>query len=461
MSDFYTHAVSQWLFPLHERLKGHSSTSRRLSLEHSQWQSPAELQSLQLTNLQKFLRLVEKNVPFYRDRFEQARFQVDAIQSVADLSRLPMLTKTDIRANTEQLKSTIAGPLSRYNTGGSSGEPLIFYMGKERKSHDVAAKWRATRWWGVDIGDPEMVVWGSPVELNAQDRMRRLRDGILRSHLLPAFEMSTQNLARFVDVIRATRPAMLFGYPSSLSLIARYALESGIRVDDLGVKVAFVTSEKLYDEQRAVIGEAFGCPVANGYGARDAGFIAHECPAGNLHISAEDLVVETICPDGTPAAWGDPGEIVVTHLATADFPFIRYRTGDIGVLSHDRCRCGRGLPILKDVQGRTTDFVVACNGTVMHGLALIYVIRDLPGVERFKIEQMSLQQTVVKVLAGPQFGLAEVARITHGFKARLGESVDIRVERVNTLANERSGKFRYVVSHVQAFGPPAEAAFHA
>jgi phenylacetate-CoA ligase len=380
---------------------------------------------------------------------------------VADLQRLPLLGKPEIRAHVESLKRDGHGPLTRYNTGGSSGEPLIFFIGKGRKSHDVAAKWRATRWWGVDIGDRELVVWGSPIELGAQDRVRRVRDGLLRSRLLPAFEMSESKLDGFVAAIRRSRPAMLFGYPSSLSMIGQHAARRGVPLDDLGIKVAFVTSEKLYVEQRAIISKAFGCPVANGYGARDAGFIAHECPQGRLHLSAEDMVVETVRADGSAAASGEPGEIVVTHLATADFPMLRYRTGDVGVLDGEACPCGRGLPVLREVQGRSTDFVVAANGTVMHGLALIYTLRDLPGVERFRIEQMSLRETHVKVVPGPGFDELARERIRRDFKARLGDSVQVRVEEVDAIAPEASGKFRYVLSHVKPFETVAEGAAHA
>ncbi len=95
-----------------------------------------------------------------------------------------------------------AGPLVKYNTGGSSGEPLVFYMGMGRVSHDVAAKWRATRWWGVDIGDPEIVLWGSPVELTRQDRYRALRDRLFRTYLLPAFQMSPQQMDDYCRQIR-------------------------------------------------------------------------------------------------------------------------------------------------------------------------------------------------------------------------------------------------------------------
>ena len=456
----FTRLASTVLFPLHERLKGHDSVARRRQLECSQWLPADELAALQLANLKRFLHDIGHHVPYYKAGFAASGFDPTTMVSVADLARLPVLGKADIRTHAESMKATNHGPLTRYNTGGSSGEPLIFYTGLARKSHDVAAKWRATRWWGVDIGDTELVVWGSPIELGAQDRVRRFRDALMRSHLLPAFEMSAANLDHFVARIRATRPAMLFGYPSSLSLIARHADSRGVALDDLGVRVVFVTSEKLYDDQRRSISSAFGCPVANGYGARDAGFIAHECPSGSLHISAEDIVVEILRPDGSVAEPGESGEIAVTHLATRDFPFVRYRTGDVGVLGNERCACGRGLPVLRDVEGRTTDFVVAQDGTVMHGLALIYALRDLPGIERFKIEQVSLDCTRVQIVASPPFCAADEERIRGDFKARLGAAVDVRIERVDEIPAEASGKFRYVSSRValpQMAPEPADA----
>ena len=449
--NLYTALCAHVLFPLHERIKGHDSVARRRQLESSQWWTVDELRRAQTEKLRAFLVEIGARVPYYRELFQRLDFVPSDVRSATALEALPLLTKRTIRENVDHMMAADHGPLSRYNTGGSSGEPLIFYIGKSRKSHDVAAKWRATRWWGVDIGDRELVVWGSPVELNTQDRIKRVRDGLMRSHLLPAFEMSPQNLDRFVATIRKRRPAMLFGYPSSLSMIADHARQKNLAMDKLGIKVVFVTSEKLYDEQRACLSEVFGCPVANGYGARDAGFIAHECPSGSLHISAEDIIVETVRPDGLPSASGEPGEIVVTHMATGDFPFVRYRTGDMGVLGDHPCACGRGLPVLKEVQGRTTDFVVARDGTAMHGLALIYAVRDLPGVEKFKIEQVSLELTIVRLVVGAAFESSFEARVIQEFQARLGEGVEIRIERVREIPAEASGKYRYVSSRVKAF----------
>lgn len=445
--SIYTPLVSSLIFPLHERLKKHQSVAIRRRMESSQWWSEERLRSLQLERLRALLTNIGACVPFYKRLFAELEFDPAGVNSLDELRRLPFLTKSVIKANTEAMKHGQAKGLARFNTGGSSGEPLIFFIGNERVSHDVAAKWRATRWWDVDIGDPEIVVWGSPIELGTQDKVRALRDAILRTELMPAFQMSESNLDRFVARIRERRPRMLFGYPSAISHIAAHAGKKGIALDQLGVKVVFCTSERLYDHQRELISTTFGCPVANGYGGRDAGFIAHQCPAGGMHITAEDIIVEIIDAQGHVLPAGESGEIVVTHLATGDFPFVRYRTGDIGTLANEPCPCGRGLPLLKEIQGRSTDFVLAADGTLMHGLALIYILRDQPGVKEFKVVQESLALTRVMVVTEAPFGDSSLAAIVAGFKQRLGNEVSIEVQVVDSIPAEKSGKFRYIISH--------------
>ena len=444
----YTTLCSKFLFPLHELIKGHDSPARRRALDQSQWWSAAQIETHQVERLRAFLSKIGSTVPYYEKLFRRAAFDPAALTTLADLSGIPFLTKSIIRANTEELKARGATRLRRYNTGGSSGEPLVFFLDPARISHDVAARWRANRWWGVDIGDTEIVVWGSPAELGAQDWVRVLRDYVLRSSLLPAFEMSDANLDAFVKEIIRRRPTMLFGYPSVLAHIGRHAERHGLSLREAGVKVAFVTSERLYQDQRLQIARSFGCRVANSYGGRDSGLIASECPFGSMHLSAEDIIVEIIGEDGQCQPAGKGGEIVVTHMAGEGFPFVRYRTGDVGVLDDRRCGCGRGLPLIKEVLGRTTDFVVAKDGTLMHGLALIYVVRDLPGIEKFNITQETVDHTSVLLVPAADFDPQVIERIRTGMKARLGSSVDIEIQTVQDIPLERSGKFRYVTSKV-------------
>jgi len=446
--SLYTKFVSRCLFPLHERLKSHRSVAIRKSLEQSQWLTREQILNEQSQRLHNFIKDVYQHVPYYRAMFDSLNLKPEDIKSAADLAKLPFLTKQLITENNGQIIADNAGPLVKTSTGGSSGSPLVFFMGQDRVSHDVAQKWRATRWWGVDIGDKEQVLWGSPIELGAQDRVRQFRDLLLRSKLLSAFELTPQKIETFLARIQLDRPIMLFGYPSVYEMMAKYAIKHDLKLDNLGIKVVFVTSELLYPHQRSLIEQVFGCPVANGYGGRDAGFLAHQCPEGGMHLSAEDIIVEIVDPDGRVVPDGVRGQVVVTHLATGDFPFIRYRTGDVAKISPSNCRCGRGLPLLEELEGRTTDFVLAQDGTIMHGLALIYVLRELDEIKEFKIIQHST--TVVEVILVTQSNELSsdlIDAITDGFRQRLGAQVEVNIGLTLSIPAEKSGKYRFLISH--------------
>ncbi|MDT8997939.1 phenylacetate--CoA ligase family protein [Paucibacter sp. APW11] len=449
MSRLYTQLVSKIIFPLQERLKKHDTVRARRSLERSQWLSPEQIAAQQLAELKTFLIDIGLHVPYYREAFARIGFKPESLQSLADLAQLPTLTKPLIRDHAEALKHEHAGPLGRSSTGGSSGTPLQFFISLERVSHDVAAKWRATRWWDVDIGDREVVVWASPIELHAQDRVRLFRDALMRSTLLNAFAMNEKNLDHYVQRLREIRPAMVFGYPYSIALISAHAKKRGVRLDDLGVKVVFVTSEYLHDHQRELISEVFGCKVANGYGGRDAGFIAHECPEGGMHITAEDIVVELLGEDGQPVADGQPGEVTVTHLRTRDYPFLRYRTGDVAVRDTRRCACGRGLPLLREIQGRTNDFLRATDGTMLPCGAFTYLMRETEGITNYKIIQETQLLTRLEVVRPGGLDQATRQKLIDGLKFRLGREVEIQVELLDEIPAQGNGKYRYVVSKLQ------------
>ena len=443
----YTKICSNFLFPLHEIFKRHHSVSLLRELEQTQWLSAEELKALQVKRLRAFLVNASQNTPYYRKLFTSSGFVPEELSSLSDLSAIPFLTKKIIRENIDNLRSIKAGKLLKYNTGGSSGEPLVFYMGKGRVSHDVAAKWRATRWWDVDLGDPEVVLWGSPVELGKQDRVKAWRDRLFRSYLLPAFEMSAEKMDKYIDAINDIKPRMLFGYASALAMLARHAEATSHRLNKACVRVVFATGETLYHEQRELIERVFSAPVANGYGSRDAGFIAHQCSWGSLHQSSEHIIVELVDSNDRVVPIGEQGEIVITHLATDDFPFIRYRTGDIAVASDQPCACGRGLPVLREVLGRTTDFIYTPSGDSMHALALIYEVRDKPGVQAFKIIQAADFSLQVMLVTDKKFTPATEFSIISGLRRRIGNNVKIYVSHVEQIDLEKSGKYRYVVSN--------------
>ena len=263
--------------------------------------------------------------------------------------------------------------------------------------------------------------------------------------------MSAETMAGYLKQIERYQPVSLFGYPSSLALLAEFALgESGRAVRCAGLKAVFVTGEKLYEHQRRLLERAFGVVVADCLGSRDAGFLAHECPAGSMHLTSESVIVEIVDADGYPARAGELGEIVVTHLENYVLPFIRYRTGDLGRLAAGLCRCGRHLPRLLVTEGRTTDQLVRADGTLVHALAVIYALRELRGIKAFKVHQPSVHEVIVRVVQGADYAPENDALIIGAVQGRLGNSVGVRVMAVDTIPPERSGKFRYVTSDVNS-----------
>ena len=446
--SLYTHCVSRLLFPLHERLKRHDTVQVRRDLEHSQWWSRDRIQTLQVQRLQTLLHLVSRLTPYYRAWFEQHSLDPAAVHSLDDLAKLPIIDKAIIRAHQRQWPAENATDLTTMQTSGSSGEPLQFELSRHRISCDIAAKWRATRWWGVDIGDPEIVVWGSSIEAGTQDRLRTWRDRLLRSRLIPTHDLSEQRLDDILAFMRRFRPRMLFGYPSALARLAWRAHTQNLVMTDLGLQVAFTTSEVLRPEWREVIGAVFGCGVANEYGARDAGFIARECPAGGLHITAEQIIVEIVDEVGQALPPGEEGEILVTNLSGPEFPFIRYRTGDRGILDPNPCACGRGLPLLKAIAGRANDGLIAANGAWIHASAFNHLLRELPGLRAYQIVQETRAQIRLLLSLEGELPKEGVERLAQAFRQRLGAAVEIDIERIDRIPPEANGKHRHVICRV-------------
>jgi phenylacetate-CoA ligase len=297
-------------------------------------------------------------------------------------------------------------------------------------------------------------LWGAPAELLRQDRLKSFRDWLTNELLLSAFEMSPRRMDEYIDCINRFNPVCIFGYPSTLALLCEHAARHGGGLRTSALKAVLVTGERLYDHQRTLIEHTFGVRVGDGYGSRDGGFIAHECPAGAMHVTDEFAIVEVVCADGRPAEPGQTGEIVVTDLEAYGMPLIRYRTGDMArrpVNERDRCECGRGLSILEMVEGRSTDLLVAPDGTAKHALSLIYVLRDIESVGQFRIVQQA--DFSVDILVVPMYpgGLdARVRqRIRKGVAAHMGGDVACRLEEVTAIAPAASGKHRYVVSHAR------------
>jgi phenylacetate-CoA ligase len=447
------------IYPLQERAFKRPTFSYLAALEKSQWLSRAEVEALQLEKLRHLLEVAHAHCPWHRQRMDTAGLSADTLSGLADLARLPRMDKQDAAANRESLVWTgVPGGAFRYNTGGSSGQPLIFHFGRSRQASDAAGRMRARRWWGVEVGEPEVYLWGAPVELNKTDWVKTVRDRLVNQLVLNAFAMSPARMDDYLAAMEAFHPHCVYGYASSLALLAAHASARGRRPRLPQLKVVCTTGEPLYAHQRELIADVFGVPVANEFGSRDIGFTAHETPQGQVLLMSESILLEVLDPEGKAVQPGEMGEAVMTGLCSEAQPFIRYRTGDMVRLSPEADRAGRGLHVIGEVVGRSTDFLVRSDGTIMHALAGIYVLRATEGLAEFKLIQHSAEEVEVLAVPNARWSERAIPSIQAGLRQRLGESVRISVKVVDSIPPEASGKHRYVVSHVRLGGELDRAA---
>jgi phenylacetate-CoA ligase len=443
--------VSRTLFRLQERLLGRRTFAFLEDLEASQDWPRERLRDLQLRRLRDLASAAYEHTPYWRGVMDEAGLRPEDIRTLDDLARFPLLEKPTLRARREEMVWPEEGPrLQLVRTSGSTNEALQFYTNANREAHINAARIRGHRWIGVEKGEKEVWFWGSPVELDAQTRLKHLRDRLINEPLTNGFELTPERVARCVEDWKRWRPKCLFGYPNSFVLLIQMAEKQGLdlgRLTDHGLQVIGTTSEMLGEVNRRIITKAFGVPVYDSYGLREAGLVGHECDRFTMHTNDEHMILETVDPDTLEPTHGE-GELVVTSLISRVMPVIRYRTGDIVTLSDAPCDCGRALGRIEITGGRIADFVVTSDGKWVVGYSFIYICRSVPGIVKFQVRQEEMGTLRVLLVTDEHFPADGVETVRQKVRARLGSDDRIEVELVDDIQPAPSGKYRPVVGEV-------------
>lgn len=435
--------VREVLFPLHERLKGKPTFKLLSDLEATQWLPAHRLEEYRVRRLRRLLEFAYEHVPYCRALFDEHSLRLRDVQSFDDLRRLPFLTRDILQRRFDDLRARASLPgVHRRSSGGSTGTPVTVLVDMGRMGMGEAGRLRAQRWYGVEPGAREVVLWGTPGRPDRTEWVRRCRDRLLNTRILSAFDMGDDALRRHAAAIRRVGPTKIYGYASACYRLACHFQRE--RLDPPpGLRAVFTTAEPLFDFQRKTIEAALACPVGVEYGCRDGGLVALECPSGGLHILAESMYVEILDPDAEGR-----GEIVLTNLDSLAFPIIRYRTGDIGALDPTPCPCGRSLPKLRSVEGRRTDFLITPSGRVLHALSAIYILRESPVVREFRVIQDAPDHLLVEVVPSRPFGEPERAALRAQFIPAFGSDLRVSFEARETIPQTAAGKFRYVESRI-------------
>lgn len=431
----YKPLVKSIIFPAIEFLYARDTLRNIRELEKTQWLKCEELKKLQLAKLKKLIGHAYENTPFYKKKFAEWGILPFNIREFDDIKKIPFLTKEDVRLNLSDMITNKYLKNSRLiTTSGSTGIPLRLYMDKRRRAYDLACLIRFHKWWGLDIADRQAIIWGWPNEFVVPS----IKKILFNRTYLSAFQLSDDNMRLFYRRLLRFKPKTIFGYTFSIYTFVKFLEENNFDARALKIKLVITCADVLFDHIRELISGAFGCPVANHYGARDGGVIADECPSGNMHIHSENVIVETV-----------DSELVITHLENFVMPFIRYKIGDRGIASEEICKCGRGLPILKSLEGRTSDMLVAPSGKKVHSLSIAYIMKDFKGVKQFKIIQDDKNKLLIKLQKENDAAQIDTQSIADRIKQMLGEDIDISFEISNEMLQDNSRKLSYVTSYIK------------
>ncbi len=415
----------------------------------------AQWQEYQTQALRELLTYAVEHVPYYKEAF-QKRGKEFGDFDLNQLSGLPLLDKETIRKQPRAFV-TDAVPLNKLlelKTSGTTGTPLSIYFSTEmHRRWSAAYETRVRRWAGVNRLMSRAMIGGRMIQRKEQNNPPFWRYNHAERQLyLSAFHISPKNAPEYVNALNHYRPDYLVGYASSHYYLAR--MINRLHLDVIRPKAVLTSSEKLTDEMRDEIRKAYRCEVFDAYSGVEACGLASECEYHRLHVSPDVGILELIDENGHPVKNGETGEIVFTGLLNFEQPLIRYRTGDLAILSDEKCPCGREMPVLRELVGRLEDTVIARDGSELvrfHG-----IFTGLAHVREGQVIQETIDTFRLRLVVDPGFDADDRREIIKRFDERLG-TVKLDFELVDRIERTRRGKFRSVISHVSRdFGKSTE-----
>jgi phenylacetate-CoA ligase len=420
-------------------------------LLRTQYDSPGAVAARQWAAAKRILDHAYRRTTFWRERLDAVDLTPDDIRSPDGFRQIPLLTKADLRT---QFGSMLASGYStkqllRKRTSGSTGIAVEVLVDDEALQHQRACTLRADEWSGWRRGERVAQLWGDPGSLHRGWRGRLRRALLDRATYLDTLAIDEQSLTRFAESLEQRPPSLLLGHAHSLYLFAKFLSEH--RPPRWRPRGIISAAMVLHDWERQEIERVFNCPVTNRYGCEEVSLIACQCERHcGLHINSDGVYVEILRADGSPAAPGEAGAVVVTDLTNQAMPILRYQIGDMAVLASEPCACGRGLPLLERVEGRIADYVTTPSGQLVSGISLTDHFATLvPGVVQLQIVQERVDRFVFRIVADERFDDQSRRMIAQLVDARFGHGVQFECELVDRIPQEPSGKYRFCISKVE------------
>ena len=397
--------------------------------------------------LQRQLKTAYQQVPFYRSLFEEAKVSPFEIKTVADLHRIPIITKKDIRQHQQWIlnRKYQKARCYRSHTSGSTGEPTWTYFDRHcwyRKKY--FSKLRARMACGMKWGEKVVILESETTrELRIKNRKFSNLFFLFPVTYLSIFEHTGRLLNRLIEL----QPHNVYGPPSSLFVLSQKAKQ--VRKNVRSLKRIFTSSEYLAHPIKHNIEKSLRAKVYDIYGSTETKEIAWQCSrADGYHINEDEVIVEIVDEKGMVLPPGSPGNIVITDLQNQAMPLIRYRNQDQGLLLKEPCSCGFGFSLMKPLSGRASEHICLPNGRCISPFLFTTSIEKTKGLLQYKIIQERSDSIKVKTIFEKglfKHGSNAIRSILLGVTENL---MTIEIENCDNIDIEKNGKFMVVETDI-------------
>lgn len=440
--------LSAYGFSLYRARYGGSYRQHLARLLRTERYSRSELAELQAVELRRLLTHAARHVPWYARLFAEHGISPDGIDPDNLGRALPILEKDTVRTRTGLLiaDNVAGGALHTINTSGTTGSPLVIRATADALRRNYAFFERFLRTAGVRSRD-RSVTFAGRMLLPAG----RLEPPYWRSNwamntlLCSSYHLSDSTAEAYIRCIARFRPRYIDAYPSAAYTLALYLMERP-ELPRIRPKAIVTSSETLLEHQRALIEEAFGCPVYDQYGSAELAACITQCEHGSYHVNPEYGIVEIVREDGRPAAPGEAGELICTGFLNDAMPMIRYRIGDSAIASDRSCGCGRAWPVVESLLGRVDDVIVTPDGRRIGRLDPLF--KGLTGIKEAQIVQVAPNRLEVNLVRDNAYDPSVGARLVEALSLRVGRDMQIELRFLERIPRTAAGKFRSVVSRL-------------
>ncbi|MFQ5774273.1 MAG: phenylacetate--CoA ligase family protein [Kiloniellaceae bacterium] len=437
-------------------------------LEQSQWWPGQDILEQQFRQLALLLEHAYRTAPFYRERLERAGVGPTGTVGPEAWSRIPLLTRAQVQAAGQALVSARLPPghgrISEIFTSGSTGRPIralrtqlweLFWSAFTVRDHlwhrrDLRGKLATIR----ESGRGKAPYPNGTTATN----WGRSSSAICRTGPSVSLNIAC-TVEQQVDWLQRQAPDYLLTHPSMAHRLAEHCLARRIRLP--GLRQVETISEILRPAARAACRQAWDVPVVDMYTAREAGYLALQCPEHEVyHVQAEGVFVEVLDEEGRPCGPGEVGRVVVTPLHNFAMPLIRYDIGDYAEVG-EPCPCGRGLPVLRRILGRKQNMLVLPSGEERWPLLASGDIRALLAmapIRQYQFVQRTPERIELRLAAARDLTPSEQDDLRRWVRDKFGYPFEVLLTFHAELPRSAAGKFQDFLSEVvPGAGKPGRA----